>query len=529
MGRRLAPQRKRGKKNMNRSAFSARRAPVLLAALTGLAIAGCAVGPDFTPPGSPQGVDPAHPYTAVPLPAQTASAPVDAGAAQRIALGQDVPALWWEVFHSPALDGLIRSALQHSPTLGAAQAALRQAQALYDAEAGSRNAPAITGQAGVTRQRLSQATANLPGGIDYTLYNASINVSYTFDVFGAAKRELEALQATIDSQRFQVEAAYLSLTANLVTAAIQEASLRAQLHATQAVIDAQERSLAVVERQAALGAVPRQALLAQRTLLAQTRSAVPALEKALAQTRQQLAVYAGRLPGDDGLPEFTLESLQLPQDLPVTLPSTLVRQRPDIQASEALLHAANAQVGVATANLYPQITLSGSAGLIALKPENLFDYASTAWSLGAGVLAPIFNGGALEARRSAAKAAHDQALAQYQQTVLNAFLNVANTLHALDSDARALQIQADAAELARQSLALVERQYRVGAVNVLALLDAQRAVQQTQVGLVQAQAARYADTAALFQALGGGWWNRGELATAGMPLAFQAAASAPSP
>ncbi len=499
--------------------------PVALA----LALAACAVGPDFQPPAPPQGTDAAHPYTPVPLPAATASAPGTGGTAQRLALGQDVPAMWWQLFHSPALDRLVRSALERSPTLAAAQAALRQAQEQYAADAGGKTLPAVTGQAGAERQRASQVASSVPGGIVYSLYNASVNVTYSIDAFGAARRELEGLQAGIDVQRWQVEAAYLSLTANLVTAAIQESSLRGQLQAAQEVIAAQQKSLAVVEQQAALGAVPRQSVLAQRTQLAQTRATLPALEKALAQTRQQLAVYAGRLPGDADLPAFTLDSLQLPQDLPLTLPSALVRQRPDVQASEALLHAASAQVGVATANLYPQITLSGSAGLQSAKLDSLFDHASTAWSLGGGLLAPIFNGGALQARRRAAEAAYDQALAQYRLTVLNAFLNVADTLRALDSDATALQTQADAAALAQQSLDLVEQQYRAGAVGVLALLDAERSVQSTRIGLVQAQAARYADTAALFQALGGGWWHRGELAAAGTPPAFQAAASAPRP
>jgi NodT family efflux transporter outer membrane factor (OMF) lipoprotein len=212
------------------------------------------------------------------------------------------------------------------------------------------------------------------------------------------------------------------------------------------------------------------------------------------------------------MPEFQLDSLQLPLDLPVTLPSSLVRQRPDIQASEALLHEASAQIGVATANLYPQITLSGSAGSAALQAGNLFGPGSAFWSVAAGLLQPIFNGGALTARRRAAIAAYDQAAAQYRATVLTAFQNVADALRALDLDASALKAQADAESLARESLDLATRQYQLGAVSYLALLDAQRSYQQSRIGLVQAQAARYADTAALFQALGGGWWNREPLA-----------------
>jgi NodT family efflux transporter outer membrane factor (OMF) lipoprotein len=305
-----------------------------------------------------------------------------------------------------------------------------------------------------------------------------------------------------------VEAVYLALTSNLVTTAIREASLRAQLQAMREVLAAQERQLDIIEKQFAAGAIARSTVLVQRTQVAQTRTALPPLEKALAQTRHQLSVYAGKLPGESGMPEFELDSLQLPLDLPVTLPSSLVRQRPDIQASEALLHAASAQIGAATANLYPRVTLSGSVGSAALQAGNLFGPGSGIWSVAAGVLQPIFNGGALTARRRAAIAAYDQAAAQYRSTVLTAFQNVADALRALDLDAASLKAQADAEALARESLELATRQYRLGAVSYLALLDAQRSHQQARVGLVQAQAARYADTAALFQALGGGWWNR---------------------
>ena len=221
-----------------------------------------------------------------------------------------------------------------------------------------------------------------------------------------------------------------------------------------------------------------------------------------------MAVYAGWLPSQARLPEFELESLQLPQDLPVTLPSALVRQRPDIRASEALLHQASAQIGVATANLYPQITLSGSAGPVATRFADLFSGTGFLWSIGAGLVQPIFNGGALQARRRAAEAAYEQAAAQYQSTVLGAFQNVANALRALELDAEALRAQAETVSLSRESLDLITRQFQIGATSYLNLLDAQRTYQQSRVALAQAQAARYADTAALFQALGGGWWNR---------------------
>ncbi len=492
--------------------------PTRLAVVLALALSGCVVGPNFETPPTPQVADASHPYTPVPVPAQTASAPGTAGASQRLTMGEDIPAQWWALFHSEPLDQLIRSALTQSPTLAAAQATLRQAQANYEADSGRKLLPAVNGQLGAQRERLSPAEGGIPDHNIFSVYNASVSVSYTVDAFGGIRRELEGLEAAVDYQHYQVEATYLSLTANLVTTAIQEASLRAQLQAIGEVIDAETKAYDLVQKQARFGAVARSTVLTQAALLAQTRATLPALQRALAQTRHQLAVLAGRLPGDPGLPEFSLESLHLPEDIPVSLPSQMLRQRPDVRASEALLHEASAQVGVATANLYPQITLSGSFGSQALQVDKLFSAGTSAWSLGAGLLQPLFNGGALQASKRAAIAGYDASAAQYRQTVLNAFLNVADTLRALDLDAEAVRAQQEAASLAEQQMILVGRQYRIGAVSFLVLLEAQRIYQQTRVTLTQAQANRYADTAALFQALGGGWWNRTELADISHPV-----------
>lgn len=510
-----------GKNRFVRSVWRTRAAAASVA--IGLALAGCAVGPDFQTPPLPSAASDdsgSYSYTPTALPAQTAAveaaAEGAAGAAQHFAPVQDIPAQWWAVFHSNSLDQLIRSALAYSPNLAAAQAALRQARENFNAGAGSLLYPNVSAQLGVTRERASSAALGLPGSNLFTLYNASVNVSYTLDAFGTSRRTLEGLQAGVDYQRFQLEAAYLTLTANLVTSAIREASLRAQLQATQEVLEAQQNQLGVIEKQFALGAIPRITVLTQRNQVAQTVASVPGLEKALAQTRHQLSVLSGRLPSEAGLPEFQLAALTLPQELPISLPSALVRQRPDIRANEALLHAASAQIGVATANQYPQINLTGSYGFASTAASNLFD--AGLWSLGAGLLQPIFNAGALSAKRRAAVAAYEQAEAQYRATVLSAFQNVADSLRALDADAATLKAQAEAESLARESLDLITRQYQLGAVSYLALLDAQRTYQQARVALVQAQAARYADTAALFQALGGGWWNRPALAdAAGQP------------
>lgn len=469
-------------------------------------VAGCAVGPNFRPPESPSVKE----YTPEPLPAETASAPGVAGGAQRFFYGSELAGDWWTLFHSESLNALIRHALADSPSLAAAQARLREAEENLRARGGTVYYPSVDGDFSVVRRKSTGASFGQPssGPSSFTLFNATVNISYTLDIFGGNRRELEGLRAQVDYQRFLLEGAYLSLTANIATTAVKEASLRGQLRSAAETVSLLEKYLEIVDQQYLVGAVSRSEVLAQRTQLAQIRATLPPLEKNLAQTRHQLAVLAGKLPGEGRLPEFNLEDIQLPVELPVSLPSSLVRQRPDIRASEELLHAACAQVGVATANLYPKITLNGSIGTNAVKIEDLFSTGSSIWSLGAGLLQPIFHGGELTAKRRAALAAHDQALAQYRETVLQAFQNVADTLRALDYDAKALRAQADAEQAARESLEMAQEQFRLGAVNYLVLLNAERDFQQAQSNLIQAQAARYADTAALFQALGGGWWNR---------------------
>ncbi|MBU6502435.1 MAG: efflux transporter outer membrane subunit [Burkholderiaceae bacterium] len=479
----------------------------------GLALAGCAVGPNFRPPELPAAAHGAD-YTASPLPAKTAQAPVAGGTAQEWADGSDIPAQWWAVFHSSQLDTLIRSALERSPTLAAAQATLREAQESLRAKQGSLQLPQVDAQAGAEREHASAVQTQTAGGELLTLFNAQVNVTYNLDLFGGVRRQIEGARAAVDAQRYQVEATYLTLTGNLVTTAIKEAGLRAQLKATREVLKAQQDQLGILEKQFDTGATPKSIVLAQRTQVAQTLATLPALEKSLAQTRHQLAVYAGRLPSEPGLPEFDLASFNLPQTLPLSLPSKLAQQRPDVRAAEALLHQASAQVGVATANLYPQIQLSASYGSSALQTSDLFASPWTFWSLAAGLTQPLFHGGALKAQQRAAIAAYDAAAAQYRSTLLTAFQNVADALRALLFDADTLKSQADAEVAARQSLDMSTDQYRNGAVSYVQLLTAQQAWLQTHTALVQAQAARYADTAALFQALGGGWWNRGPLADA---------------
>jgi NodT family efflux transporter outer membrane factor (OMF) lipoprotein len=480
-------------------------AALVVAALASAALAGCAVGPDFRRPAAPAAAS----YTAGALPSETASAPGTGGASQRFVAGGEIPARWWELFRSPTLDRWIREGLANSPTLDAAEAALRRAQEVRRARAGEL-LPSVDGSASVSRQKPSGAAL---GGSNleinpFTLYNASVDVSYVLDLFGKTRRGLEALQAQVDYQGFQLEGARLTLASNIATAAFQEASLRGQLRATREILATQEELLGLVEKQFELGGIARTDVLAQRASLAQTRATLPPLEKRLSQTRHLLAVLAGRFPGDAAdLPEFGLDDFELPEELPVSVPSSLARQRPDIRSAEEVLHAASAAVGVATANLYPQVTLSAQYGTAATRAGDLFGAGSAVWGLGAGLLQPIFRGGALRAARRAEVAGFDQAASQYRETVLQAFREVADVLRALEFDAITLKAQSDAEAAARDTLDIATKQVRYGAKSYLALLDAQRQYHLARILLVQAQSLRFADSAALFQALGGGWWN----------------------
>ncbi len=471
----------------------------MLAACLCLTMGGCAVGPAFQPPEAPT-VDG---YTEFRLPAATSSTAVPAGAAQKFLPGQEIPEQWWTLFQCQPLDGLIRRALEESPTIAAAQARLREAEENLKGRTGAVNLPSVDASLSIKRSNISTASGT---SSPYTLHNASVDVSYDLDLFQGNHRQLEALQAQVDYQRLQLEAAYLSLSANIVTAAVQEASLHAQIQAIEEIILRQEKQLELTERQFELGSISQVDVLAQRAQLAQTRTSLPSLQKGLAQIRHLLAVYTGRFPQGSALPAFSLEQLTLPKELPVSLPSNLVRQRPDIRASEELLHAACAQVGVATANLYPQINLSASLGSSGLALGDMF--LDSAWSLGGNLLQPLFHGGELTAKRRAAIAAYEQAMANYRNTVLLAFGNVADSLKALEMDAQTLKAQAEAETAARDSLTLSQTQFQYGAVSYLTLLNAETQYQKARTNLIQAQAARFADTAALFQSLGGGWWNR---------------------
>ncbi len=463
-------------------------------------ISGCTVGPDFKRPDAPEVTG----YTATPIPMQTESAPARLGETQRLVTGLPVDGPWWRKLKSPKLNALIEQALTANPTLAAASATLRQAQELQAAQAGSTLYPQLDAGLGAQRQRMSPSTQGLVDEAQtFSLYNASVGVRYNLDLAGGNRRALEALAARADFRRFELEAARLTLASNIATAAITRARLTAQLEATTAILRSQEEQVGLAGERVRLGQATPNEVLALQIQVEQTRAERPALRKQMQQTEHLLAALSGRAPGAGVLPEFTLADFTLPSELPLIVPSELVRRRPDIQASEALLHAANADYGAAVARRYPQVNLSASLGSQALTTGALFGSGSSVWNLVGQLTQPVFNPG-LPAEKRAALAAFDAAVAHYQGVVLDALRNVADVLRAVENDAQELAALAAAHEAAEGSQRAVEQQYRLGAASYVQLLIAQQQAQQTHLGLAAAQAQRLADSVALYQAVGAG-------------------------
>ncbi len=469
-----------------------------------LLFAGCAVGPDFHRPTAPLGAG----YTPGKPANPEATADTKGGAAQRFDIGQDIQGDWWALFHSEPLDRLVQRALKANPDIDAAQAALRQARENAYAGEGALF-PTASASFQPERERLGGAEFGQPNvSPTFSLVTAQLSVSYAPDVFGGTRRQIERLRSQAEYQRFELEATYLTLTSNIVVAAINEASLRGQIEATQQIIKAEADQLDVVRQQLAAGGASRADLLSQQATLAQSRATLPPLRKQLAQQRDQLTALVGGFPSQELDASFDLADITLPTDLPVSLPSQLVEQRPDVRAAEAQFHAASASLGVAIANQLPQFNIGATLGTAALGFTNLFTPATGVWSILGGVTQTLFDAGTLLHKKRAAAAALDEAAAQYRSTVIKAFQNVADALRALQFDADTLHEQAAAEKAASDSLALARVQYQAGAISYLTLLNADRTWQQARLSLVQAEAARFADTAALFQALGGGWWHR---------------------
>jgi NodT family efflux transporter outer membrane factor (OMF) lipoprotein len=495
-------------------------------------LAACAAGPRFHPPSAPANAG----YAPIPLPPSTASAPIHGGEMQRFINDRDIAFDWWQAFQSPLLNALIERALKNNPTIAAAQAALLQAQELVYAQRGY-FFPTVAANYNFERQKIagnftSDYSPGTQGNGDnlnpplqdrtksphtapllYNFHTAQLTVGFVPDVFGANARQVESLAAQRDAQRFALEATYITLASNVVAAAIQEASLRAQIAATQQIIDADTQSLQILRDQFRLGEAMRIDVAAQETALAQARATLPPLQKQFEQTRDLIRALVGNLPNQEVPETFELDALTLPPELPLSLPARIIEQRPDVRAAEAQLHSANAQVGVAVAAMLPQISITGTLGGNADELPWLFRTGGPFWSLVGNVNQPIFEGGTLLHRKRAADSALKQAAAQYQSAVLTAYQNVADTLHASLCDANALAANVRAENAAKITYDLTRRQMEIGYVDYLTFLNAQMTYQQALLQRVQAQATRYGDTVALFQALGGGWWNRRDAAS----------------
>jgi NodT family efflux transporter outer membrane factor (OMF) lipoprotein len=470
-------------------------------------LAGCAVGPDFKKPAAPEVTG----YTPRPLVATDAAPGISGGEAQRFANGGDIAGDWWTLYHSPALESLIAQALKNNSDLKAAVAALKTAHETALAGRG-----AFYPQVGLSAlgAHYQQPTILAPvpsnNAIQYSLFTPQLNVSYVPDIFGLQRRTVESLDAQTEAVRYQMIATYNTLVNNVVVTAIQEAAVRRQIEATNEMVGAMNKSLDILKYQLDRGYASGLDYNAQKSATAAAAATLPPLVKQDEQLKDQLAVLVGRFPGDRSKEILDLATLTLPQDIPVSLPSKLVEQRPDVRQAEASLHSASAQIGVAVANRLPNITLAAQAGSSALVFNQLFTDGTEFWNAGATLAATLFDGNALYHTEQAARANYEQSAAQYRSTVLTAFQNVADSLTALEQDAKALKTAAAADDAAKATLEITQYQLKDGYNNTLALLLAQQAYQQAHIALLGAEASRYADTAALFQALGGGWWHRAD-------------------
>lgn len=478
----------------------------LLGAVSLLAIlAGCAVGPDFRKPDAPA----VSGYTAAPLSDPAGTPGVVAGDSQHFVEAADVSGDWWTRFRSPALNALIEQSLKNNPDLKVAEATLRQAHESAAAQNGAFY-PQVSAQFAASHQKQPMTLAPVPdnNSFQYDLFTPQLAISYAPDIWGLNHRTTESFEAQADAARYQMLAIYTTLVNNVIATAVEEAATRAQIDSTNRMIAAEKKSLDILQYQKNKGYASGMDLAAQASALATTEATLPPLIKQEAQLHDRLAVLIGKFPAEAPPETLKLSDLSLPADLPVSLPAALVSQRPDVMQAESNLHAASAQIGIAVANRLPNLTLSGNAGSTALALNQLFQPGTEFWTVAAGLTAPIFDGGTLRHQERAARAAFDASAAQYRSTLLGAFQNVADTMVALQQDAAAVKAASAADIAAKTTLEIAERQLRDGYANTLGLLSAQQAYQEAEIALFAAQSTRFADTAALFQALGGGWWHR---------------------
>ncbi|CAM2751657.1 outer membrane efflux protein [Legionella steigerwaltii] len=475
----------------------------------------CKVGPNFHSPAAPK----ATLYNKGPLITKTVSASTPAGKSQHLHYNRDISNSWWTLFHSRELNSLIEQGLKNNPTVEMSKANLHKAHANLLFVAGPKLFPTASTQFFGSRERNTLLATGinitpLPGQKlpftlknQFDLYNASVNVSYSLDLFGGNLRQVEALRAEIDYERFELEAAYLTLTANIVTTSITIASLQDQLKTTQDLINCQRELLRITTNNYNLGHISRLDLLSNENRLKKTLATLPSIKDSLARKYNALAVLVGSLPSESHHINFTLNSLHLPTELPVSLPSQLVRQRPDLRSAEAMLHKASAEIGVATADLFPKFNILANYGWFSTTLSNLFNPMNSVWSYGGQIAQTLLKGGALRAKRKMAIAEYEYAFAKYKKIMLEAFLDVADVLHALEFDAELLQAQVNVEQNTRARFNLIANQHQLGKINYISVLSAKEAYLNAHLNVIRTAATRYNDTAALFQSLGGGWWN----------------------
>ena len=476
--------------------------------LAGCLLAGCAVGPDFQRPGPPS---PQAGYLPPGAPTQTAAGPpgVTGANAQVLAYGEDLPGAWWSLFKSPALDALVERALKANPDLDTARASLRSAQdQLAYQRGGLYPSASLGGQASREKDSLTLSpTLNAPLPL-FSLYTVQLAIAYTPDVFGGVRRGIEGAAAQAEQQRYALEASYLTITTNVAEAAVQSAGLQAQIDAYARLVAIDQDLLKLYGQERALGQLAQADVSGQIAALAQAQAQLEPLRRQLAQSQDLIATLTGRTPAEFPDPPIPLDALTLPARLPVSLPSKLLDQRPDVRAAEANLHAASAAVGVAVAARLPSITLNANGGGASTGIGSILTHSNDFWTLAGGFTQPVFQGGQLLAKQRQAQALYDQARAQYRSTVLQAFQNVADALHAVQIDASALQATAQAEQATLKALQIARQQQALGQINGAQVLNTEQSYRLALQAKVQAQTARYADTIALFQATGGAWWNR---------------------
>ncbi|EHH68083.1 efflux transporter outer membrane subunit [Gluconobacter morbifer] len=477
----------------------------LLLALS--ALAGCAVGPDFHRPPAPAGAS----YQATPLTPTSGHGVVGARISQSFQMGVDIPGRWWEIFHNPTLNALVEQALAHNQSLKAMQQGLKSAWEQRRIE-GAGLYPTLSAEFNPTRNKTARSLSNVPMADEwlYNLHTAQLNVSYVPDLWGGRRRAIEAAGAQAEIQKFQLEATALTLITNLVEATIQEAEIRGQIDAIRTSVMSERGVLLTLQGQHKLGDASMQDVAGQQSALAQLEASLPSLESQLAQTRDQIATFMG-VPPSTPLPEFRLEQFMLPATLPVSFPSDLLNQRPDVRAAQEQIHSAAAQIGVAIANRLPNLQLSATPGQIVNDMQEFFKPGFGNWTIGATIMQPIFQGGSLLHAQRQARDNLLQANEMYEATVLSAIQDVADSIHAVTFDADALEADSTNLEAAENNLRIAQGRLRLGDVSELTLLQAQQTTAQARLAYVQAEGARFSDSVGLFQSLGGGWWHRNDL------------------